>query len=80
MARRLDLRTPDQQSRADMAGVRYPDSYPNKSAPASSGKPLRLRQPVLRQMAQAKPGPQTLIQPDLLAHVTLNEEIPVPQS
>jgi hypothetical protein len=30
-------------------------------------------------MAQAKPGPQTLIQPDLPAQVTLTEEIPVPQ-
>ncbi len=79
MARRLDLRTPDQQRRADMAGVPYPDSYPNKSAPSPGGKSLRLRQPVLRQTAHAKLGPQTLIQPDLLAHVTLNEEIPVPQ-
>ena len=48
-------------------------------SPASGSKPSPHRPPVLRQMAQAKPGPQTLIQPDLPAHVTLNEEIPVPQ-
>ena len=78
-ARRLDLRTPDQQRRDDRAGIAYPGSHATASKPASGGKPSRLRQPVLRQMAQAKPGPQTLIQPDLLAQVTLNEEIPVPQ-
>jgi hypothetical protein len=78
-ARRLDLRTPDQQRRASKAGVAYPGSHATTPKPASGGKPSPLRQPVLRQMAQAKPGLQTLIQPDLLAHVTLNEEIPVPQ-
>ncbi len=78
-ARLIDLHTPDQQSRAAMAGIRYPGQHPNKSKPASSGKPSPSPQPVLRQIAQAKPGPQTLIQPDLLAQVTLNEQIPVPQ-
>jgi hypothetical protein len=78
-ARRLDLRMPDQQRQVTKAGVTYPGSHATTPKPASGGKPSPPRQPVLRQMAQAKPGPQTLIQTDLLAQVTLTEEIPVPQ-
>lgn len=78
-ARRLDLLTPDQQMmQAAMAAIPSADSH-STPKPASGGKPSRPRQPVLRQVAQAKPGPQTLVQPDLLAHVTLAEQIPVPQ-
>ncbi len=68
-ARLLDLRMPDQQRQAPKAGVAYPGSHPTTPKPASGGKPSPRRQPVLREMAKAKPGPQTLIQPDLLAHV-----------
>ena len=78
-ARSLDLRTPDQQMQAAMAAIAHSGSHSRTPTPASGGKPSRPRQPVLRQMAQAKPGPQTLVQPDLLAQVTLAEEIPVPQ-
>jgi hypothetical protein len=78
-ARILDLRMPDLQRPASKAGDAYPNSHHAAPKPASGGKTSPRRQPVLRQMAQAKPGPQTLIQPDLPANVTLNEEIPLPQ-
>jgi hypothetical protein len=78
-ARLLDLRMPDQQWQDHKADAAYPGSQATTPKPASGGKPSPRRQPVLRQMEQATPGPQTLIQPDLLAQVTLNEEIPVPQ-
>ena len=78
-ARRLDLLMPDQQRRTSEADAAYPSKRDTTPKPASGGKRSPPRQPVLRQMAQAKPGPQTLIQPDLLAQVTLTEEIPVPQ-
>jgi len=37
-------------------------------------------QQVMRQVVQAPPGPQTLLQPDIPKPVTLAEKIPVPQS
>ena len=78
-ARLLDLSMPDQQWQDRKADVAYPRSQATTSKPASGSKPSPNRPPVLRQMVQAKPGLQTLIQPDLPANVTLNEEIPVPQ-
>jgi hypothetical protein len=78
-ARLLDLSMPDQQWQDRKADAVYPRSQAATSKPASGSKPSPNRPQVLRQMAQAKPGLQTLIQPDLPANVTLNEEIPVPQ-
>ncbi len=78
-ARLLDLSMPDQQWQDHKADAAYPRSQAANSKPASGSKPSHNRPPVLRQMVQAKPGLQTLIQPDLPAIVTLNEEIPVPQ-
>jgi hypothetical protein len=78
-ARLLDLSMPDQQWQDRKADAAYPRSQAATSKPASGSKPSPSRPPVLRQMVQAKPGLQTLIQPDLPANVTLNEEIPVPQ-
>ena len=75
-ARRIDLHTPDQQKRA---GISYPVPYFKKSTPASGERSSSTRQWILRQVPHIKLGPQTLIQPDLLAQVTLTEEIPIPQ-
>ena len=80
ISRRLDLRTPDLLRQAASAGITYPGMYAAATPrPASSGKASPRLQHILRQMARAKPGPQTLIQPDLSAYVSLDQEIPVPQ-
>ena len=76
--RELDLHTPDEQKRA--AAVRRAYPHPKSGAPAnaSHGRPSQ-KAPVLRQVAQTKRGPQTLIQPDLIDPATLAQTIPVPQ-
>ncbi len=76
--RQLDLRTPDEQRRAAAPRIAYPAAHSGAHAPASEGKPSP-KMSALRQVAQAKPGPQTLIQADLPDPVTLPEQIPVPQ-
>lgn len=58
--------------------IRNPASTPGAHAPASAGKPSQTP-PALQEVAQAKPGPQTLIQPDVQNPVTLAQQIPVPQ-
>ena len=72
--RQLDLHAPE-PARHERAGskIAYPGPHPQVQTPSPGG-----RQPALRQIAQAEPGPQTLIQPDLPRHVTLKEKIPVP--
>ena len=77
VVRHLDLHSPDQQMRA-AAGVDYPGPWPKKTKPAHGGKE-QAHPRALRQVAQAKPGPQTLVQPDLPAHATLTQPVPVPQ-
>ena len=77
--RNIDLETPQQQMRRTARNkVNYPSPLPklrsNKPAP---GKPL-VQPPVLRQVAQAQKGPQTLIQPDLPMQIALTQEVPVP--
>jgi hypothetical protein len=47
--------------------IRHPAGKPSQTPPA------------LQEVAQAKPGPQTLIQPDVENPVTLAQQIPVPQ-
>jgi hypothetical protein len=72
--RSLDLETPEQQARrAAREKVKYPGPKPRPNPDQSSGKPA-----VLRQVAKAQRGPQTLIQPDLDKKITLAEEVPVP--
>lgn len=58
--------------------IHHPASTPGAHAPASAGKPSPTP-PALQEVAQAKPGPQTLIQPDVDNPVTLAQQIPVPQ-
>jgi len=70
--RQLDLRTPAEQA----ARIPYPKLHPGAAAPAGQTQSAA---PLPRRMTQAKPGPQTLIQADLLNPVTLPQRIPVPQ-
>lgn len=77
--RELDLKMPDQEARASVPRIAYPGSYSGPKTPPSKGKPSPAV-PALRDVAQAKPGPQTLIQADLEHPITLLEQIPVPQA
>jgi hypothetical protein len=72
--RHLDLHSPEPQRRERARSkIAYPGPHPEVSTPSPGGS-----QPAMRQIAQAEPGPQTLIQPDLPAHVKLKEKVPVP--
>ncbi|MGO8758982.1 MAG: hypothetical protein ACLQG3_12735 [Terracidiphilus sp.] len=76
--RQLDLHTPDAQKRAAAARLAYPRPNSGAHAPASNGKaPPSV--PALRQVAETRRGPQTLIQADIPNPITLTEQIPVPQ-
>ena len=76
--RQLDLHMPDEQARASLPRIPYPAASSGAHAPVSQGKPS-LNVPALREVAHAKPGPQTLIQADIQNPATLSEQIPVPQ-
>ena len=72
--RQLDLHMPEPQRHEKVGSkIRYPGPHPEVHAALPGGG-----QAVLRQVAQAEPGPQTLVQPDLPKHVALKEKIPVP--
>ena len=77
--RNIDLETPEQQKRrAELGKVKYP-GQPPKPQPAKpkAGKPVD-QPPLLRQIAKAQKGPQTLVQPDLPTQIALTREVPVP--
>jgi len=74
--RELDLNIPDDMRTPPR--IPAPAASAGAHAPASQGKPSA-SDPALREVAQAQPGPQTLIQPDVEHPVTLPEQIPVPQ-
>jgi hypothetical protein len=79
MVRNIDLATPEQQKqRAARSKVKYP-GQPPKPAPANPGvgKPA-VQPPMLREVAKAPKGPQTLVQPDLPMQIALTQEVPVP--
>ena len=76
--RELDLNMPDEQARFYPPHIPKPASSPGARALASAGKPS-LTVPALRDVAQAPPGPQTLLQPDVEKPITLPVPIPVPQ-
>jgi hypothetical protein len=71
--RQLDLRTPPEQA---AARIPYPKLHPSAAAPAGHTQQSRS---LPRPVNQVQPGPQTLIQADLLNPVTLPQPIPVPQ-
>lgn len=79
--RNIDLETPEQQAqRAARAKVKYPGPRKPAAPPKTklfAGKPTP-QPPLLRQIAKAQKGPQTLVQPDLPAQLTLKQEVPVP--
>jgi hypothetical protein len=75
--RELDLNMPE-DARVSPPRIPYPAAAPGAHAPASEGKP-KPSDPALREVAQATPGPQTLIQPDVENPVKLPDQIPVPQ-
>ncbi len=76
--RELDLDMPDEQARFYPPKMPKPASSPGAHAPASQGRPS-LSVPALREVAQAPPGPQTILQPDVPKPITLPMPIPVPQ-
>jgi len=76
--RELDLDMPDEQARFYPPKLPKPAATPGAHAPASEGKPS-LSVPALRDVAQAPPGPQTILQPDVPKPITLPMPIPVPQ-
>jgi len=76
--RELDLDYPDEEARAAKPKIPYPTSSPASRAPASQGKPTQSLA-ALRDVAQAQPGPQTILQPDVPKPITLPMPIPVPQ-
>ena len=72
--RRLDLSTPaDVMPRPTTSKVNYPTPTPNKLNDPSTGRPA-----VMRQIAQAPKGPQTLLQPDLAKKIQLPDSVQVP--
>jgi len=73
MVRHIDLRAPQPTQRRAIKGMVYPGS-----APAARGNSAP-RPPAMQETAHAQPGPQTLIQPDLVRRLAIKEEIPVPQ-
>jgi hypothetical protein len=72
--RHLDLHA-SEPKRHERAGgkIAYPGPHAQAQTPTPGGS-----QPALPQIAQAEPGPQTLVQPDLPTHVKLKEKFPVP--
>ena len=72
--RRLDLSTPaDAMPRTAASKVNYPTPTPRKLNDPSTG-----RTAMMRQVAQAPKGPQTLLQPDLTKQITLPDSVQVP--
>jgi hypothetical protein len=72
--RHLDLHAPDMK-KLEKAGseIAYPGPHHEEHTPSPGGS-----DPALRKIAQAEPGPQTLVQPDIPDPVKLKEKIPVP--
>jgi hypothetical protein len=77
--RNIDLETPEQQKqRAARGKVKYPGFPPKAQAAKPGGGKPAVRPPLLRQVAKAQKGPQTLVQPDLPTRLALTKEVPVP--
>lgn len=72
--RRLDLAMPDEPMRRPATSkLKYPVQKAVEHQGPSSGKPA-----VMRQIAHAPKGPQTLLQPDLTKLVAMLDPVPVP--
>jgi hypothetical protein len=78
--RKLDLHELDMEQAAASARIPYPASHSSSRPPAPSSPGSSLPSPAaMQQTAQAKIGPQTLVQPDLPKPITLTQEVPLPQ-
>lgn len=79
--RNIDLESPEQRaahSKVKYPGQRKPGPPPKaKQVKPAPGKPTP-QPPLLRQIAKAQKGPQTLVQPDLPTQLKLTQEVPVP--
>jgi hypothetical protein len=78
--RHLDLHTPEPRDQASSKGgkqIPYPGPHTAKQGAPAGGNP-KPREAALRQIADAEPGPQTLVQPDIAHPAHLKEEVPVP--
>jgi hypothetical protein len=76
--RELNLIMPDEQQRTEKSKVAYPGptSASKAPSPASNSMP---QPPALREVAQTRLGPQTIIQADVPHPITLPDVIPLPQ-
>ncbi len=77
VVRHLDLRRPAPALQRAAKGIVYPGGQRGAQKPSAAKRAPR--PPELIETAHARPGPQTLIQPDLAARLAMTEEIPVPQ-
>lgn len=77
MVRHLELRRPAPAMQRAAIGIMYPGGRP--SAQQSDASKTAPRPRALMETAHARPGPQTLVQPDLAASLAMKEEVPVPQ-
>jgi hypothetical protein len=79
--RHLDLHTSEPKQQASSKGgkaIRYPGpSVARQAAAAGDGNPVP-QEAALRQTAEAEPGPQTLVQPDISHPAHLKEAVLVP--
>jgi hypothetical protein len=76
--RHLDLHTPESHQQASSKGaIPYPGRNVVKQEAKAGGNPVA-RQAALRETADAEPGPQTLIQPDIAHTAHLKEEALLP--
>ena len=74
--RQLDLLMPPETQKQSPPRIPYPKSHNAATAPEGRTEQSRT---LPRPMDQVQPGPQTLIQADLLNPITLPQSIPVPQ-
>jgi len=77
VVRHLELRKPSPALQRAAKGIVYPGGQ--RSAQRPSAAKTAPRPPQFIETAHARPGPQTLIQPDVAARLAMTEEIPIPQ-
>lgn len=78
--RHLDLHTTEANQQASSKGgkqISYPGPHMARQEGLAGGNPAQHRA-ALRQTANAEPGPQTLVQPDIAHPAHLIEAVPVP--
>jgi hypothetical protein len=77
--RHLDLQLPDlKKLQSAGSSVDYPGPQAAAQKSSAGGKQQPEQEAVLRQIAKADHGPQTLVQPDIAKPVRMTQETPVP--